>query len=227
MSYTMTNRELKWELLMDGYLDDKISDFMSDDADKLTLGDSYYKKKKRILAHEAFKIAFRKIRYISSKIAMIFVAIILVAVVTVMSVSALRNAVWNAILEWYEEYIDIKYTGTEDPIVDKIEEIHKPTNLPEGVEEFIWIQEDALFMCEFVFEEKSIGIFEQHLLKNTNSFKIDSIEANIYSITINDSVYTVVDTKNNYNVFWNDGVYYYTLYGENLNLLMMLLENFE
>ena len=227
MNYTKTNKGLKWELLMDGYLDDKISDFMSDDADKLTLGDFYYKKKKRILAYEAFKIAFRKIRYISSKIAMIFVAIILATFVTVMSVSALRNAVWNAIVEWYEEYIDIKYTGTDDPVIDKIEEIHKPTNLPEGVEDFIWIQEDALFMCEYVLGDNSIGIFEQHLLKNTNSFKIDSVEANIYSITVNDSTYTVVDTKNVYNIFWDDGTYYYTLYGENEDLLLKLLESFE
>ena len=200
MSYTMTNRELKWELLMDGYLDDKISDFMSDDADKLMFGDSYYKKKKRILAHEAFKIAFRKIKYISSKIAMIFVAIILATFVTVMSVSALRNAVWNAIVEWYEEYIDIKYDSTDDTKkeLSEIEQIHKPTILPEGMQETVLLEDKTSIIIEYCFNTTDVIIFEQCILNEANNTKVDSIGADVYTMYIGDFYITVIETKGYY-----------------------------
>lgn len=157
MIYSSDRSELKWKLLIDGFSDDDVVMFNNLDTSNVIFNDEYYKKRDRIVKKETRKPKIRLLKRVSTKIAVAILVLLSVAFMTLMSISAVRNAIWNVVIEWYDEYIDIKHNdGTDDnnSKLDKIEFINKPTVLPDGVEEVQLIESSNTIMYDYYFDEK-------------------------------------------------------------------------
>ena len=105
----------------------------------------------KLIRKESRTERLNRIRKTLSKVAVIALVVISVIFTAMMSVSAIRTAIWEIITEWYEEYIAIGYEPEEGyGVVEPpkmIEEIRKPTLLPLGSEEDIEINARSKFVC--------------------------------------------------------------------------------
>lgn len=74
-----------------------------------------------------------KVRMAFSRVVVVALVVMSIKFTAMMSISAIRNAVWNAIVEWYDKYISVD-NETDDPVslLTVIEGIRKPTLLPQG-----------------------------------------------------------------------------------------------
>ena len=72
-----------------------------------------------------------KAKTVLSRVAVIALVVMSIAFAAMMSVSAIRNAIWNTIVEWYDKYISIDYKPDQpESVPATIEEIRKPALLP-------------------------------------------------------------------------------------------------
>lgn len=136
-----------------------------------------------------------------------------------MSITAVREAIWKATVDWYETHFTVRYEAEENPpALTAIEKIHAPTYMPEG------------YRCESVmkkicysqtyYNEKGefAYYFDQSLLSAQAS--LDSQEASVEAVKIGAyDGYLSVDEDGWINLLWSDGQYGYCISG--------LLENEE
>lgn len=104
-------------------------------AKELELSQASQKKIEKMI-HDANRHIFRQhVRKTAKKAAVIAAIVIPVSVGTLLSVDASRNAIFNALLEWKSDHVDIKYqdgqeSSAETPVSGSF--IAKPAYLPEG-----------------------------------------------------------------------------------------------
>lgn len=155
-----------------------------------------------------------KLKRMLSQVAIITLVVVAVVFTALMSVSAIRSAVWEIITEWYEEYIAVGYMpeeGLEVPEAPKmIEEIRKPTLLPLGAEEEIGINMKSRFDCDYYVGDDCYVSFMQYLL-NGKAIKVDGDDATMTKIMVGEyDAYLFTYSKEEYTIIlWNDGEYAY------------------
>lgn len=166
---------------------------------------------------------------------MIALAIFSAAFISVMSISALREAVWRIITEWYEDYVvltfdkgnsettDVPETTlldvTTDTVVPSdipptiIEKVRKPTALPEGAEEEIVRQSKLVVMIDYYLGDDWIGGYTQSILYEENELHIDNREAVIQELKINGYDAVVLQGENEFDkkLCWSGGEYSYLI----------------
>jgi hypothetical protein len=92
--------------------------------------EQFDRKIKALIRNSYFKNRFKKILRKAIKIAACIAVVFMLLSVTLLSVKATRNAIFNALIEWREKYAEIRF---EDQC--KIaESSYMPTYLPEGYE---------------------------------------------------------------------------------------------
>ena len=155
-----------------------------------------------------------RLKRILSKVAIITLVIVSVVFTALMSVSAIRSAIWGVITEWYEEHIVVGYIpedGLEVPEApEMIEEIRKPTLLPLGVEEEIVGSARNMFCCDYYLRDDCYVSFMQYLL-NGHPIKVDGDDATMTKIMVGEyDAYLFTYSKEEYTIIlWNDGEYAY------------------
>lgn len=152
--------------------DDDVKMFEELDDSDVVLSDRITKKIDKLISKESNYKTSRAIQFqkVLSKVAIIALVVMLVMFAAMMSVSAIRTAIWEIITEWYEEYIAIGYEPEEGyGVVEPpkmIEEIRKPTLLPLGVEEEIGMSARSMFTCNYYLGEDCYVSYKQLLLRN-------------------------------------------------------------
>ncbi len=164
----------------------------------------------------------------------IAVAVMLVCTVSlgcILSISAVREAIWKTIVSWYEEYIEVLFVADEDVVAPTEILVYKdPTSGLDGYERFEIVRTAHSYCIEYELSDK-IVVYEQSALGYaplllTNS---DSI---LYDITVSNNSgvyaeYTLNDT-NYIGLTWNDGIYQYSLDGNiSLDELVAIAESVE
>lgn len=156
-----------------------------------------------------------KVRMFLSRVAVIALVVISMMFTAMMSVSAIRNAVWNVIVEWYDKYISVDYE-TGDPVSPPtiIEKVRKPTLLPLGFEEDIIFDDKWSYLSEYYVGDECRLVFGQSLL-DKGSVDVDSDEAAIENVVIGvfDGILLTYEKNTDVKLIWNDGEYLYTLTG--------------
>lgn len=205
--------------------DDDVKMFMELDDSDVVLSDHITNKIEKLIRREfAYKTTgFVQFKRILSKVAIITLVVISIMFTAMMSVSAIRSAIWEIITEWYEEYIAVGYVQEEglevaDP-PKMIEEIRKPTLLPLGAEEEIVGISKNKFLCEYYIGDDYYLSFEQYLLGN-NVIKVDGDDATMTKIKVkNHEAYLFAYSKEEYTIIlWNDGEYAYFISSEVLEI---------
>jgi hypothetical protein len=148
-----------------------------------------------------------------SKAAIIMLVVISVMFTAMISISAIRTAIWEIVTEWYEEYVAVGYEPEEGLEVieppTKIEEIRKPTLLPLGAEEEVVIDLRNMFVCEYYLGDDCYIIFKQFLISSEIG-KLDGEDVQMAEIFIGDSeAYLFADEDGCCMIDWNDGEYAY------------------
>ena len=196
--------------------DDDVRTFMElDDSDVVFSTHIVKKIEKLIRKVSLYRIdGLMRLKRILSKVAIITLVIVSVVFTALMSVSAIRSAIWGVITEWYEEHIVIGYIPEEGLEVSEppkmIEEIRKPMLLPLGAEEEIGINMKSSFYCDYYVGDDCYVSFTQYLL-NGHPIKVDGDDATMTKIMVGEyDAYLFTYSKEEYTIIlWNDGEYAY------------------
>lgn len=142
-----------------------------------------------------------------SKAAIIVMVIMSIMFTSMMSVSAIREAVWEIITEWYDEYFSVKYEPTDETVVPPtmIEEIRKPSWLPIQTEEMVLINEQDMYFCVYNVDDMCILTFRQRLLGD-DVVDFDGTDIKIEHKIIN-GYHVMITVGENNSFIWSDGEY--------------------
>lgn len=210
--------------------DDDVKMFMDLDDSDVVFSDRITDKIEKLIRRESvYKTdGFVKFKRILSRTAIIALVVISVMFAAMMSVSAIRSAIWKIITEWYEEYIAVGYVPEECLEVSEppkmIEEIRKPTLLPLGAEEEIVINSKNMVVSEYYIDQDCYVSFRQFLLK-TDIGKIDGDDAQMKEILVGEHKGWIItyDVEKYIAIDWNDGEYGYRIISEFLNESELIL----
>lgn len=102
--------------------DDDVEMFNNLDTSKVVLDEEFYRvRDRRIRKHKRAPFV-KTIRRVLARVAVFILAVVSATTVTVAAIPSLRKAVFNAIVEWYENYLTINYelpeSETDEPESD-------------------------------------------------------------------------------------------------------------
>ena len=199
------------------------------DTSGVEFDEAYYRKRnKAIKKYKRGPKGFvAKVIVIRFAAAVVIIAAMLAVLVS--CVPGLRQAIYDTVIEWYEDHISIKFEGPGIPEIETdeddgipptyIEEVRKPTYLPEGIWEDVLINTGYHKVIDYYIGEEYLFAFEQALL-GSNSISVDNEGATITYADINGNNATVIEniTKNVISIVWNDKEYVYLSTTEILEL---------
>ena len=209
------------------------------DTSEVIKDKKYYQVKKSIFRNYRIKRVMRHIKTGVPKVAVFIVAILSAATIAVTSIKPLRNAVIDAIIEWRDEYLTIRYnvpeseypeeeettesttedtsstqeqTPTETIIPpETIEEVRKPTCFEEGFVEDVVMQNTTTLLIDYYFNNEYMFSFTQEVLTRNTTY-IDNDDATLTQTTINNYSAQIVENKDGLKfIIWNDGEYIYQI----------------
>ena len=203
--------------------DDDIQMFKELDDSDVVLSDRIQKKIEKLIRRESTyrDFGFKQFKQILSKAAIIMLVVISVMFAAMMSISAIRTAIWEIVTEWYEEYVAVGYEPEEGlEVVEpptKIEEIRKPTLLPLGAEEEILGSTRNTYASEYYLGDDCYIIFKQ-LLITSEVGRLDGEDIQMTEIFIGDyEAYLFVDENGRCTIDWTDGDYAYRMVSDFLS----------
>lgn len=210
--------------------DDDVKMFEELDDSDVVLSDRITKKIDKLISKESNYKTSRAIQFqkVLSKVAIIALVVMSMMFAAMMSVSAIRTAIWEIITEWYEEYIAIGYESEEGlGVIDPpkmIEEIRKPTLLPLGAEEEIEINARSKFISAYYVGDECFIVYKQ-LLLNSDAGNFDGDDVIITELMIGDNAaWLLTYEKEAYKyILWNDAKYAYQISSMNLSVDELIL----
>lgn len=155
-----------------------------------------------------------------------------IAFTACMAIPRIRQAIWQAIVEWHDEYVTVKFVPNDteadtaatdtantpnDPIAlppDSIEEVNMPSYMPMGYTTKSSLKE-GLFRLSYYDENDAFVFFYSQMAIDFGS-KSDAEQGISTETTINDLsavIITYQDQPNVYNLYWQDSQYRYNIYG--------------
>lgn len=198
------------------------------DTSDVEFGKSYYRKRSKII--RKYRGGYKASGFAVMAVKLAAAAVIIVALLAVLigCVPGLRQAMYDVVIEWYEEYLSIRFEGPGIPEKETeedgtpptcIEEHHKPTDLPEDVWEEVVLNKNTQISIDYYNGEEYLFSFSQSLL-GSNSISVDNEGATITYADINGNSAIVIENKttNVVSIIWNDKEYVYLLTTEILEL---------
>ena len=134
-----------------------------------------------------------------------------VAFAAMMSVEAVREALWSAVIEFYEEYISITHLAYNDPPAI-IEEKKEPTAIPDEWESEVISDSKSLYYIRYLYNEVKTLDFKQQVIDDSEEW-IDNENSIVENIIVggNEGNLVLLLDKGMSFLVWNDGCYSYTI----------------
>lgn len=224
----MTERYDKLDCLLfiavEGCGMDEVEAFENLDISDVPTSSKYIRKKKRVITKYKMKPRLFTLKRFVRVAVTVLLVVFSAAFITVMSVSALRNAVLDVIVDWFEDFVKVEF---HDDGVDEsnkylvIEDVKHITALPEGVEEEIFAEYDKSVMITYCLSGKRICALRQEIYYSNEAF-FDNVGLDMQEVYINDIKGYLFVTENGVSrVYWNDGEYTYmiTLYDSRYDII--------
>ena len=211
------------------------------DTSNVNFDSSYYSKRSKIINKHKRRPTARLTRMVAIRVAAVLVVLITLGCVLIGCVPEWREAIFNAIVEWYDDCFTVRYenpagneqeTGyteetttataeTEQAIIAPtyIVSERKPLDLPDGAWEDIVISNQTRISIDYYLDDKYLFSFEQFLLEPNDKY-VDNEDADVFYIVINGYTATVVEyvNKKEINIFWNDSEYSYHIFSTECDL---------
>ena len=187
------------DILIESAVEDSIDEF--DEFDNLDISDvafspSYQRRKRRIMRRYKYAPAIVTAKKIASRAAMFTGVLLTVALITVMSVSALREAIIGAVVEWYNDYVSVRFetetsnesieSETEEPW-EAVMKARRPREIPEGVEEVVHLDSKMMVLIDYYADGVLWASYnqiikdEQNIYVDNEAVMIDRIDIHCYS----------------------------------------------
>jgi hypothetical protein len=133
------------------------------------------------------KSSYRKIqarRFVKGlgKAAACLCVLLAVSSVILLSVEATRNAIFNAVLDWQDEYTEIKYEGASEN-----NSIYRPTYLPEGFHEKS-VEGDINFTTVFYENDAGVSIIFDQQKAGSGTTLVDNEHSDYYEVQISGNI---------------------------------------
>lgn len=184
----------------------------------------YIKKRERMIAKHRHKPFFASCRRLTRAVAVVLAVIFSLGFITVMSVSAFRNAVIGVIVDWFEDYVQVEFEDNDASDENAglvIEDLKKITALPEGMVEEISMEYGKVWMTTYLLNDERICSLRQEVYRK-NMVYIDNNNTEMQEVYINDMKgYLFVAENNTRSLYWNDGEYTYVIncYNEEMDVV--------
>lgn len=201
---------------------DDIEMFNNLDTSKVSLDRGFYVKQKQTINKHKHINTVRLIKKCFVRVAVALMALMSLGFLTIMATPSLRNALFEAVIEWYEDYISIQYkpvgedtyksnitdestnmslidtigNESEIPVVPspptKIEKVMKPTYIPEGFEEDMVVSNISVVVIDYYYGDDLVFYFQQILFQD-NEKLFDNQSVIIRNTEINGNVASIVE----------------------------------
>lgn len=200
---------------------------------------SYYRKKNRVIRKYKNMPRTRSSKVIAIRLVAAIVITIMLMAILIGCVPGLRQAIYDAIFGWHDEYFSLRYespTGQEketspetewvnEEIVapSYIKETRKPTDLPEGVWEDIIVKSNAKVSIDYYYGEEYLFSFTQFVLDPSDKW-VDNEEVDVTYTYINGNDATIAEctNKKEINILWSDGEYSYQIFSTECDVEALL-----
>ncbi|MBE6684151.1 MAG: DUF4367 domain-containing protein [Ruminococcaceae bacterium] len=216
--------------------EEEASELKSLDTSSVSFDPSYYRKRNKVIRQYKYRTTGR--RSTAARLAVAIAAAIILMSLLIGCVPRLREAIYNAIVEWYNDYFAVRYEdpdgkeketlyeeesttanelGADAPIY--IEDIHKPRDLPEGVWEDVLSENNTHITIDYYIGDEYLFSFTQNILKPIDRY-VDNEDVNVTYIQINGNGATVVEYihKKEINIIWRDSEYSYHIFSTECDL---------
>ncbi len=171
------------------------------------------KEKRYSDSHKKYRPVYEAIR----RVAVVVLIVTSILFASAMSVKAVREAVWEIIVGWYEEYIRLDFTKdasiTENKTNTALEFEYKEPSLNEGYERYVISQKPNRFFVEY--EKGEILICYSQTLLDGHNITITNNDTTVTEIIINNyngyAFYYKRDNMEQNEIMWEDNTYIYSL----------------
>ena len=221
-------------------LDEDTKAFMDADTSDVQFDEDYYRKRKQAINRSKRRSTLRCTKTVAIRLLAAIMVMVMLSCALIGCVPKWRRAIFNAILEWYDNYFAVTYedpdaapaetrhpettaaepaeSSPDEPAEIKavptyIEEVRKPRELPDGVWEDVLAQNLTTNNIDYYLDEEYLFSFSQRVLKSNENY-VDNQEADIKYTSINGHNATIVKyvNKSELNILWDDGEYTYHIF---------------
>lgn len=212
----LKNDKLDAMIMMSSHvLAEKSADaLLSVDTSETEVPKLFAKKIDRMIKREHCKREYRELYSFGKRVAAVFLIVCTLSFALVMSVEAVRVALWQTLVEWYEDYIAISHV-TDERTPEFIEDKKEPTSIPDSWKREVMIDSLSMYYIQYSFDE-SVITFNQKILDDNEDW-IDGKNSVIENVKIGDydgNLIKLID-KMSYYLIWSDGSYSYTISCDN------------
>lgn len=217
---------------------DEFDEFDSLDVSNVEFSPSYRRRKRRIIRRYKYASVIATAKKIASRAAMFAGVLLTATLITVMSVSALREAIIDAVIEWYHDYVSVRFepetsnetiqSETEKPWEPAMK-ARRPREIPEGVEEVVHVDSKSKVLIDYYFNDLIWASYSQSMFDENNIY-VDNETVILDYLDIHgyEGIIFQYTAKNEKVFVWNDGIYIYRIVTNGtINELIFLAESIE
>ena len=204
---------------------------LSTDATDAEIPKFLYNRITSMIRYEHWKREYKDIISAAKRTAAVFMIICAISFALVMSVEAVREALRETLIEWYEEYIAVSFHSDEQA-PGTIETKKEPTDIPSDWVRDVLIDSPSLFCIHYLAGEEIVLSYTQKILDDSEVW-IDNEEPEMEEITVGEytGILVKLNDKNSYYLLWTDDIYSYSLNGSswtvNREMLTEIAESVE
>ena len=143
--------------------------------------------------------------------AVLILVVCTVSFAVMMSVEAVRSAVWNAIIEFFDDYLSITYV-MDSEVPDKIEQKSEPEIGRPEWEKQVVADNNSMYVVVYRENGEKIITYMQRVIDENNTW-FDNENTEIQNIKIGEMSAVLVfrTDMQTYSLSWSDGRYEYSL----------------
>ncbi|MBE7066896.1 MAG: DUF4367 domain-containing protein [Ruminococcaceae bacterium] len=199
---------------------EEVEKFNNPKSTDVTFSKRFYARKRKILRRYKSKTVARVFKKVARSAAIALLIILSMAFITVMSVSALRTAVLDAVVDFFDDYVKVGFgdAGATPVPTDEvparptsIEEVKHITDLPDGVVEEVALNNKQMHKIKYF--KNGVNIFS--LVQETfgeNEVLFDNVDVDALTVYVNNTEARKFKTeKGADSLCWSDGNYIYTI----------------
>ena len=212
MNKAISDRKLDALLTMsvDAIVEKNAESFLEQDYEIVPMPNSLRRKILRMERRARRKTGLGTVGVGLKRVAAVVLIACTLSFAAAMSVEAVRTAIWNAIVTWYDDYVAISFRkdggdNAPETIVTKKEP------KMDGYEREVLIDSSAMYVVSYSSESLQV-VYTQTVL-DQNELRIDAKETRGYDVSIGENVGQIfyADDKNETFIVWDDGEYSFTL----------------
>lgn len=193
-------------------VDDRIAMFDAYNQIPHEFSKEFYKRARRVFRMDKAKRNFRTSMVWCRRAAVCFMVLVMLMLGACAAIKPLREQLANAVLTWYEEFVDIKFEADKETIsTAKI-----LTKAPEGYELTEIYDENGYLDMLYQNEEGDLFTFSRRPYSENELTQYDSEYHSLKKIKINNAegMLFYAHNENDSNIVtWIEGKYVYELYG--------------